>query len=153
MKYMGKVFRTLLFMMAHRMDDLLVTYERSTPCIDQTVVNRTLGTIQLARRIAATLVVILALGGATAHAFETRENPDKVPSFGLDLWKGQLAGIDRELATTNGGTVGGLFDYRHPVTNALTLHAFVESEGVNNNLRYSDGYRVGFGMRVYLQDR
>ena len=99
----------------------------------------------------ALLIGLLCVSGP-AMAFDRSMNPDRVPSFGLDLWKGQVAGLDRKLVETNGGTVGGLFDYRHPVSNSLTLRAFAESEGVNNNLRYTDGYRVGIGLRVFLQD-
>jgi hypothetical protein len=96
--------------------------------------------------------LLLLLVAAPLHAFDVNKNPDRVPSFGLDLWKGQVAGLDRQTAETNGGTVGGLFDYRQPVTNALTVHAFAQSEGINNNLRYTDGYKIGVGLRVFLQD-
>lgn len=99
--------------------------------------------------LSALLLLIVA---GTAHAYDTSKNPDRVPSFGLDLWKGQVAGLDRQTAETNGGTVGGHFDFRQPISNALTVHAFAESEGINNNLRYSDGYKVGVGLRVFLQD-
>jgi hypothetical protein len=97
-----------------------------------------------------TFLVLLSCG--VSHGFDTGKNPDRVPSFGLDLYKGQLTGIDRKLAETNGGTVGGAFDFRLPVSNALTVRAFAETEGVNNNLRYSDGYKIGVGMRIFLQD-
>ena len=52
---MARVFRMLLLMISNRMDEVLVAYERATPCIDQVLVRRTLGTIALARRIAGTL--------------------------------------------------------------------------------------------------
>lgn len=97
-------------------------------------------------------VALSVIAPIPVHAYETSRNPDRVPSFGLDLWKGQVAGMDRQEALSNGGTVGGHFDFRAPVTNALTLHAFAESEGINNNLRYTDGYKIGVGLRVFLQD-
>lgn len=97
-------------------------------------------------------LLLSVIAPAHAHAYDTSKNPDKVPSFGLDLWKGQVAGIDRKLDETNGGTVGGHFDFRQPVTNGLTVHAFAESEGMNNNLRYTDGYKIGLGLRVFLQN-
>lgn len=97
------------------------------------------------------LMFVLLLCAGPARAWDRQNNPDRFPSFGLDLWKGQVAGMDRATMQGNAGTVGGLFDYRHPVTNALTLHAFAESEGINNNLRYSDAYRIGVGLRVFVQ--
>lgn len=97
------------------------------------------------------LMVVLLLCAGPASAYDRRDNPDRVPSFGLDLWKGQVAGMDRATTQGNAGTVGGLFDYRHPISNALTLHAFAESEGINNNMAYTSGYRIGVGLRVFMQ--
>lgn len=102
-------------------------------------------------KLIALAVTFLVLVGNPARAYDTDKNPDKVPSFGLDLWKGQVIGMDRQTSETNGGTVGGVADFRLPVSNALTVHFFGESEGVNNNLKYTDGYKIGLGMRVFLQ--
>jgi len=84
-----------------------------------------------------------------AVARDVSENPDRIPSIGVDLWKGQVAGIERS-GDTNGGTVGISADYRRPVSNAITLHAFGETEGINNNLKYTSGYKVGVGLRVFI---
>ncbi len=99
------------------------------------------------------LLVVFLLGlTVSAHAWEKGKNPDRVPSIGVDLWKGQLAGMDRQQGQTNGGTVGFMADYRMPISNVVTIHAGGETESVNNNLKYTDGYRLTVGMRVYIQD-
>lgn len=98
------------------------------------------------------LTAALLLGGTSAHAYDTSKNPDQVPSFGMDLWKGQTAGLDRTTVETNGGLVGGLLDFRAPISNAFSIHAFAEGTGINNNLRYTDGYKIGAGVRIFLQD-
>jgi hypothetical protein len=90
-----------------------------------------------------------------AGAWDTRLNPDRYPSLGVDLIKGQQAGIARGGANgfqTNGGLVGARADYRLPVSNAFTFHAAAESVGINNNMGYTDGYRLEFGGRIYFRD-
>lgn len=100
-------------------------------------------------------IVLALLAAAAAHAWEIERNPDRYPSIGLDLYKGQLAGLPRAGvagAQTTGGTVGGILDLRLPVTGSLTWHAFASSEGAANNKDFTDGYRVGMGFRVYMHD-
>lgn len=103
-----------------------------------------------------TLIVasLLALT-ANAWAFEVTHNPDRYPSVGLDVSSGHLAGIDT-VATggphTDGGFVKGLVDLRLPISNAVTLHAFGSSTGINNNLQFSNGDEMGLGLRVYFHD-
>jgi hypothetical protein len=53
---------------------------------------------------------------------------------------------------TDGGFVKGLVDFRLPISNAVTMHAFGSSTGVNNNMQFSEGHEVGLGMRVYFRD-
>lgn len=131
------------------MDLLLAAYERNTPSIDQNLVRKALTAMEYMRKLAAAgLLALLMI--APAQAFDKSLNPDRVPSIGLDLWKGQIAGMDRQTSETNGGTVGGHADFRLPVSNALSVHFFGESEGVNNNMRYTEGYKIGVGMRVFL---
>lgn len=102
-------------------------------------------------KVIAIAIALLGCAYVPARALDTYGNPDKVPSFGIDIWKGQAAGVDKEKSGTNGGTVGGLLDFRAPVTSALSLHVFGESETINNNLRYTEGYRIGVGLRVFIQ--
>lgn len=144
-----KIENTTLGTVADVMDELLVEYERTTMEIDQALVRKVLQAIAVARRVA--FMGLLLFVTMPSSAFDTSRNPDQVPSIGLDLWKGQVAGLDRETVETNGGTVGANADFRLPVTNALSLHFFGESEGINNNLKYTDGYRMGLGMRVFIQ--
>ncbi len=90
-----------------------------------------------------------------AHAWEKGGNPDRFPSIGVELAKGQVAGIPKagiNGAQTNGGTVGFLGDFKFPVTQSLTLHTSFQTDGINNNLAYTDGYRLAVGLRVYLKD-
>lgn len=99
----------------------------------------------------AMAVLALLLLAPQVYAWEKRENPDRYPSLGVELAKGQEAGIRRD-GTTNGGTVGFKADFRAPVTGSLTLHVSGESIGINNNLEYTSGYRLAVGMRVYIKD-
>lgn len=103
------------------------------------------------------LVVVGLLAGlaGVAGAWSTKDNPDRYPSLGFDLIKGQQAGIPKAGVNgvqTNGGLVGAKVDYRLPVTSAFTFHAGAESVGINNNLGYTDGYRLEIGGRVYFRD-
>lgn len=102
-------------------------------------------------KVIAIAIALLACAHVPARALDTYGNPDKVPSFGLDIWKGQVAGVDKQGSGTNGGTVGGLLDFRAPVTSTLSIHVFGETQSMNNNLRYTEGYRLGVGMRVFIQ--
>lgn len=97
----------------------------------------------------------LSLLCVPAFAWNTDRNPDRVPSLGVDLIKGQQAGIARGGANgfqTDGGLVGARVDYRLPMTNALTFHFAGESLGINNNMGYTDGYRLEVGGRFFFQD-
>jgi hypothetical protein len=101
------------------------------------------------------LVLIQTLSAGVLHAFDRSLNPDRYASVGLDISTGKLAGIQKDVAAdaphTDGGFVKGLLDLRVPISNALTVHAFGSSTGVNNNLQFSEGTEVGVGLRVYLQ--
>lgn len=133
---------------------LLQAYERSTPSIDQKLADRAQWAIRFANSLAVIgLVLILAV--LPAHAFDRSNNPDKFTSIGLDVSSGKLAGIQKDTAAgaphTDGGFVKGLLDVRVPITNALSMHAFGSSTGVNNNLQFSEGTEIGVGLRVFLQ--
>jgi hypothetical protein len=90
-----------------------------------------------------------------AQAFDRSLNPDRYMSIGLDVSGGKLPGMLKTVPagdpSTDGGFVRGLLDVRIPVSNALTIHAFGSSTGVNNNLQFSEGNEVGVGLRVYIQ--
>ncbi len=55
MRHEDDVLRTLLLRMTERMNQLLLHYERSTPSIDQALVERTLAAMEQARELARTL--------------------------------------------------------------------------------------------------
>lgn len=92
---------------------------------------------------------------ATAGAWEFPKNPDRFPSFGLETSAGKLAGIPKATPTgaphTDGGFVQGKVDLRLPVSSYITVNLLGESTGINNNLEFSEGHRVGLGVRVYIQ--
>ncbi len=84
---------------------------------------------------------------------EFANNPDRVPSLGIDLIKGQVAGLPRagvNGAQTDGGTVGFRADLRYPITQSITIHTMGENIGVNNNKDFTEGYQLEVGMRVYF---
>lgn len=106
-----------------------------------------------------TILCFLALQIACVGSLSARErplNPDRFPSIGLDVSTGKLAGIAKDHAAgapyTDGGFVRGQLDLRLPISNALTLRAFGNSTGINNNLQFSDGTEVGVGLRFYIQN-
>lgn len=148
-----KFINTTLSTVADVMDELLVAYERATPDIDQSLVRKVMQAISVARRVAGfvTLGLLLAL---PCQAFDRYNNPDQYPSIGIDLSGGKLAGMVKDDVAgtphTDGGFVKGLLDIRVPITNALTLHAFGSSTGINNNLQFSEGNEIGIGLRVYI---
>jgi hypothetical protein len=101
------------------------------------------------------LIALQMLSTGSLFAFDKSLNPDKFPSIGLDVSSGKLAGIQKDTVAgaphTDGGFVKGLLDVRVPITNALTVHAFGSSTGVNNNLQFSEGSEVGIGLRIFIQ--
>lgn len=101
------------------------------------------------------LVVALLQIASAGWAFDRTENPDRYTSIGMDLSTGKLPGMLKKevagLPDTDGGFVKGLLDVRVPITNTLTMHVFGSSTGVNNNLEFSEGNEVGFGLRVYIR--
>lgn len=101
------------------------------------------------------IVALVLLSPAISFAFDKSQNPDRYTSVGLDVSTGKLAGMVKDTAAgaphTDGGFVKGLLDVRMPISNALTLHAFGSSTGINNNLQFSDGTEIGVGLRVFLQ--
>ena len=103
------------------------------------------------------IVAILVLFAARqALAFDTRYNPDVMASVGFDLIKMQQGAMPRagvNGTTTDGQGVGAKLDYRLPVTNAFTFHAAAETVTFDNNLEYTDGYRIELGGRVYFGGR
>jgi hypothetical protein len=101
------------------------------------------------------VIVMVLVVAAPSWAWEKSSNPDRYPSIGIELAKGQVAGIPRKGVdgdVSNGGTVGFLGDFRFPATQSLTLHASLQSDGINNNLAYTEGYRLALGLRVYIKD-
>ena len=100
------------------------------------------------------VVGLLMMGSMVAQAFDRSQNPDRFMSVGVDVSSGKLPGILTDQVAgapyTDGGFVKGLLDIRVPISNALTVHAFGSTTGVNNNLQFSDGNEVGIGLRVYL---
>lgn len=103
------------------------------------------------------IVVMLALLAAgEAFGFDTHSNPDVMASMGLDLIKMQQGGMPRggvNGTTTDGQGVGFRADYRLPVTNSFTFHAAAETVSIDNNLQYTDAYRIEIGGRVYFGSR
>lgn len=101
------------------------------------------------------LIAVQMLSVGSLFAFDRTQNPDRYASVGLDVSTGKLAGIQKDVAAgaphTDGGFVKGLLDIRVPISNAVTVHAFGSSTGVNNNMQFSEGTEVGLGLRVYLQ--
>jgi hypothetical protein len=141
-------------------DELLEAYERVTPSIDQKLVDRVLAEKEEALKHYATLrrcflglaraaVVLLTLTSA-AFAWDTRENPDRLPSIGWGLHGGRLAGIvDDDARYTEFGA-----DVRVPVNNYLTLTVDFAQTTVSNapNGVSTEANRYGAGVRVYLAD-
>lgn len=101
------------------------------------------------------IVASILLVSSSVFALDRSLNPDKYPSIGLDVSGGKLAGILKDVPAgapaTDGGFVKGLLDLRMPISNAVTLHGFASSTGLNNNKQFSEGSEVGFGLRVYIQ--
>jgi hypothetical protein len=101
-------------------------------------------------------VVVLGILAVPAQAFDKTQNPDRYTSVGLDVSRGNLPGLLKDTEPgaphTDGGFVKGALDVRYPLSNAVTLHAFGSSTGVNNNLQFSEGTEIGVGLRVYLHD-
>lgn len=100
-------------------------------------------------------LLLLILLTSPALAWEKRLNPDRFPSIGLELGKGQEPGIPRAGINgnqTNAGTFDFIGDFKFPVTDAFTMHASFQNIGINNNLSYTEGYRIAVGARIYLQD-
>ncbi len=103
----------------------------------------------------STLVAIVTLAAGSSFAFDKSQNPDRFLSFGVDLSTGKLPGMltanQPGAPATDGGFVKGALDVRVPITNAVTIHTFGSTTGVNNNLQFSSGNELGVGFRVYLQ--
>ncbi len=100
-----------------------------------------------------TLIAALLLATA-AQAQEIPDNPDRFQSIYVELFKAQQAGIPRagvNDAQTNGGLVGFGGRYKVPVSSALTIHTFAETSGINNNKQFTDGYKIGAGLQVYIK--
>ena len=102
------------------------------------------------KTIGLTSVIFCVVVG-NAFAWERPGNPDRYISFGLEVFKGQEAGI-LKAAETNGGTAGGKLDMRLPVNGNITLNFFGENTGINNNKDFTEGYKLGLGLRVYVKD-
>lgn len=152
------------------LDELLVAYEAAAPEIDQDLVDRTLEVREKAKNHYRTLKgaflgivrgigagIVLLMLALPARAYDTKDNPDRYLSVGLDVSSGHLAGILKDTSKlpadspqTDGGFVKGALDVRVPISNAVTFHAFGSSTGINNNLQYSEGSEVGVGLRVYI---
>ncbi len=104
-----------------------------------------------------TVIVVLSLLAAVAplQAFDRSLNPDRYASIGLDVSAGKLPGMLKTVQAgapaTDGGFTKGLLDLRLPISNALSFHAFGSATGVNNNMSFSEGSEVGFGLRVFIQ--
>jgi len=96
-------------------------------------------------------LLVIMLIAAPLAAYEKPGNPDRYMSFGIEAFKGQEAGIAKT-ADTNGGTAGGKLDIRLPISSNITLNAFGENTGINNNKGYTEGYKIGFGVRIYVKD-
>jgi len=105
------------------------------------------------KRVGLMILMMLVAGKASAWQFE--KNPDRLPSFGVEVSTGKLAGILKDTPAgsphTDGGFVQGKLDVRLPVSHCVTVNVLGESTGVNNNLQFSEGNRVGLGVRVYIQ--
>jgi hypothetical protein len=152
------------------LDELLLAYERGVPSIDQKMVGRVLSArkdiveslkarkpkfLSPTKACLARAAVILLVASTPSFAWVKNDNPDRYPSIGVELAKGQVAGTPRKGVdgdVTNGGTVGFLGDFRFPATQNLTLHASLQTDGINNNLAYTEGYRLAVGLRVYIKD-
>jgi len=96
------------------------------------------------------LVALVLLSSQVAHAWDTRENPDRMPSIGWGIHGGQQPG----LASDNKGYTQFGMDFRFPVSNMLTLTAdYAQTtlssvpEGIN-----TDSRQFGLSVRVYLAD-
>jgi hypothetical protein len=99
------------------------------------------------------VIALLAVLASNAGASGFNHNPDRYPSLGLDMIKGQVPGMLRAGhgdAQTNGGLVGARIDGRLPILESLTLHASAEALGINNNWHYTEGYRFELGARFYF---
>lgn len=101
------------------------------------------------------LIVLIFATASVANAWEFDKNPDRYPSFDIEASTGKLAGILKDTPAgaphTDGGFVQGHVDLRLPVSSNITLTLLGESTGINNNLQFSEGNRVGAGVRVYIQ--
>ncbi len=89
---------------------------------------------------------------SNVFAYDTSKNPDQMPSVGIDLSKGKLPGIERADGRFTGGVIEWSVDYRHPVTNYLTLTGYARLTAVDNNLQFSNGNRVGVNARIYFHN-
>lgn len=102
------------------------------------------------------VALLIGLLSTYAGAFDTRYNPDQMPSVGVDFIKTQQGGMPRagvNGTNTNGQGVGFQADYRLPVTNNFTFHAAAQTVTINNNLDYTDSYQLEIGGRVYFGGR
>lgn len=103
----------------------------------------------------AGFVIFMLLLSTSGYAWEFEKNPDRYPSFGIEAASGHLAGTLKDTQPgaphTDGGYVQGKLDIRLPISSMITVNFFGEQTGINNNLQFSDGSRVGIGVRVYVQ--
>lgn len=101
------------------------------------------------------IALLVTIMTRQSFAWEFRSNPDRYPSFGLEASEGKLAGIQKDTPSgaphTDGGFIDGKLDIRLPISDYITVNAFGESTGINNNLQFSEGNRIGIGVRVYVQ--
>lgn len=97
-------------------------------------------------------IIALLLLAAPLMAYEQPGNPDRYFSFGIEAFKGQEAGIARANSGTDAGTAGGKLDIRFPISSNITLNAFGENTGIDDNKDYTEGYKIGIGLRVYVKD-
>lgn len=98
--------------------------------------------------------IVIAFLTEPAHAADITKNPDQMPSIGWLLSNGHLpmtrTTVPDGLESTNGAYIRWMIDVRYPISNTVTLNFEAELTGVNNNRDFSNGTRLGVGMRVYL---
>jgi hypothetical protein len=123
------------------------------------------------KTIIATIVVTLSLAASHAFAWDIPENPDRFPSVGLNMSNAALNGprseIDgpaRRQRIQHGDESSDLHslgaDIRLPATQSLTFTVsydhlegsshFEREGGIYKQSSNLDGYRWGFGMRLYF---
>jgi hypothetical protein len=100
--------------------------------------------------------VTLLFLSSSVYAGSANLNPEEFPSIQLDAVKTQIAGMPKDGVgeyRTDGKTLGAKMDLRIPLSKSITWHGMAEAEGINNNLRYTDGYRLETGFRFYFRGK